>query len=168
MRSAIFLFPLLYTVFPSVIFNSVRNPFFCSRYCSKMFVLYDKAFGSFTINICSYIEYCFRFPNAYCSTCWAGQRQYCRDNVTKFSGHKVVCYCNITIFFVPTPSRHRDLNIFRFFSGHWGSVTLSEAVKLSRAHCPVPQLFLHVSANMKELLVLWRQQNEPNTYYYYH
>ena len=32
-----------------------------------------------------------------------------------FAGHKVVCYCNITIFVVATPSRHRDLNIFRIF-----------------------------------------------------
>ena len=32
-----------------------------------------------------------------------------------FSGHKVVCYCNITIFGVITPSRPRDLNISRFF-----------------------------------------------------
>ena len=33
-----------------------------------------------------------------------------------FSGHKVVCYCNITKFGVATPSRHRDLNIFRILS----------------------------------------------------
>ena len=44
-----------------------------------------------------------------------GTRQYCRDNVTMFSGQKVVCYCNITIFVVATSSRHRDLNIFRIF-----------------------------------------------------
>ena len=30
---------------------------------------------------------------------WAvGRRQHCRDNVTKFSGHKVVGLCIITIF----------------------------------------------------------------------
>ena len=45
-----------------------------------------------------------------------GTRQYCRDNVTMFSGHKVVCHC-ITIFIVATPSRHHDLNIFLIFSG---------------------------------------------------
>ena len=27
-------------------------------------------------------------------------RKYCRDNETMCSGHKVVCYCNITIFCV--------------------------------------------------------------------
>ena len=67
-----------------------------------------------------------------------GMRQYCRDNETMFSGHKVVCYCNFTTFGVATPSRHRDLNIFQFFSGSCGSITLSrcccrEAIKLSRA-----------------------------------
>ena len=41
-----------------------------------------------------------------------GTRQYCRDNETMFSGHKVVCYCSITIFGVAIPSKHRDLNIF--------------------------------------------------------
>ena len=46
-----------------------------------------------------------------------GTRQFCRDNVTMFSGHKVVCYFNITTFSLATPSRNRDLTIFRFFSG---------------------------------------------------
>ena len=41
--------------------------------------------------------------------CRAGHATiYCRDNETMFSGHKVICYCNITIFGV---ARHRDLNI---------------------------------------------------------
>ena len=44
-----------------------------------------------------------------------GTRQHWRDNVTMFSGHKVVGYCILTIFVVATPSRHRDLNIFRMF-----------------------------------------------------
>ena len=53
-----------------------------------------------------------------------GTRQYCRDNVTICSGHKVVCYCNITIFDVATTSRQRDFNIFGIF-------LVREAV-----HCP--------------------------------
>ena len=35
-----------------------------------------------------------------------GTRQFCRDNGTMFSGHKVVCICHFTIFVVATPSRH--------------------------------------------------------------
>ena len=35
-----------------------------------------------------------------------GTRQFCRDNVTMLSGHKVVCTCYFTIFIVATPSRH--------------------------------------------------------------
>ena len=42
-----------------------------------------------------------------------GTRQYCRDNVTMLSDHKVVSYCNITIFVVATPSRPKYiLNLF--------------------------------------------------------
>ena len=60
------------------------------------------------------------------------------DNATMFSGHKVVRYCNITIFGLATASRHWYLNIFLIFSGPWGSITFlrcrcREAVKLSRA-----------------------------------
>ena len=46
-------------------------------------------------------------------------RQFCRDNVTMFSGHKVVWNCHFTIFVVATPSRHWGLTIFRLFSGPW-------------------------------------------------
>ena len=67
-------------------------------------------------------------------------RQYWRDNETMFPGHKVVCYCNITIFGCGYSiyCRHQDLNIFRKLSSPWGSITLShcrchEAIKLSRA-----------------------------------
>ena len=35
-----------------------------------------------------------------------GTRQFFRDNVTMFSGHKVVSNCHFTIFVVATPSRH--------------------------------------------------------------
>ena len=43
-------------------------------------------------------------------------QSWARDNtvaMNMFSSHKVVFYCNITIFVVDTPSRHRDLNIFK-------------------------------------------------------
>ena len=73
-----------------------------------------------------------------CTVAELGTRQYCRNNETVFSGHKVVCYCNITLFGVAPPSRHRDLNIFRIFSGPCCSITLSrcrcrEAIQFSRA-----------------------------------
>ena len=41
-----------------------------------------------------------------------GTQQFCRNNVTMFSGHNIFIYCNICL---ATPCRHRDLNIFRFF-----------------------------------------------------
>ena len=44
-----------------------------------------------------------------------GTRQHCRDNMTMFSGVKVVGYCIITISVVATPFRHRDLNILLNF-----------------------------------------------------
>ena len=34
------------------------------------------------------------------------QQSWARDNVTMFSGHKVVSNCHFTIFVVATPSRH--------------------------------------------------------------
>ena len=40
-----------------------------------------------------------------------GTRQSCRVNVTMFSGHTAVCYCNITIFVVDT----KTLLFFAFF-----------------------------------------------------
>ena len=48
-----------------------------------------------------------------------GTRQFCRDNVTTLSGHKVVCNCHYTIFIAATPSRHWGITIFRFFSSPW-------------------------------------------------
>ena len=44
-----------------------------------------------------------------------GTRQDCRDNMTMFSGHKVVFYCKVAIFVVAIPSTHRDLNTFNIF-----------------------------------------------------
>ena len=69
-----------------------------------------------------------------------GTRQYCRDNETMFSGHTVICYCNITIFGVANPSRHRDLNIFRTFSGPRGSITLSRCRGVAVSRCRVVAL----------------------------
>ena len=48
-----------------------------------------------------------------------GTRQFCRDNVTIFSGPKVVCYCHFNLFVVATTSRHWGLTIFRLFSSPW-------------------------------------------------
>ena len=67
-------------------------------------------------------------------------RKYCRDNVTMFSGHKVVCYCKITIFIVATQPRHRDLNIFRIFSCPRVSINVV-ALSLLRSYknCRLPR-----------------------------
>ena len=67
-----------------------------------------------------------------------GARQYCRDNVTLSSGHKVVVIATLLyLLWQDTPSRHRDLIMFRIFSGLWGSITLSciriVALSLSRS-----------------------------------
>ena len=67
-----------------------------------------------------------------------GTRQYCRVNETMFSGHKVVLYCNIQYvkcgYFILTPRP----NIFRFFSGPWGSMKLSRSNKI--VACPALNL----------------------------
>ena len=74
-----------------------------------------------------------------------GTRQFCRDNVIRFLGHKVVWNCHFTIFVVFTPSRHGGLTIFRLFSGPWlfpwDCVTLSRCrvvvlAKLKNCHVP--------------------------------
>ena len=61
-----------------------------------------------------------------------GTQQFCRNNVTMLSGHKVVCICHFTIFIVATPSRHWGPNYFSIFfwslTGLWGyinNITLS-------------------------------------------
>ena len=83
------------------------------------------------------------------------------SNVTMFSGHTVVYFCNITIFVVATPSRHQDLNIFQILSGPWGSITLShclcrKAIKLSRA-----QLWQNES-QMKTAYLIIAKRNAHN------
>ena len=78
---------------------------------------------------------------------WA-ERQHCRDNVTMFSGHKIVGYCIMSIFVVATPVRHRDLTGTIFCIG---SVKLHnivgcrcrEAQKLLRAQlCKLYNFFI--------------------------
>ena len=59
-----------------------------------------------------------------------GTRQYCRDNVTIFSGHKVVRYCNITIFVVATPCTV-DTETYTYFSNLFWSLGLYHVVALS-------------------------------------
>ena len=67
-----------------------------------------------------------------------GTRQFCRDNVTRFSGHKVVIYCNITVFVWLLLLVARS-KYFSNFSCPRGSMTVSrcrlrKAQKLSCAH----------------------------------
>ena len=46
-----------------------------------------------------------------------GRRQLCRENVTVFSGLKVVGYCIIPLFVVATPIRKQSyLNFLRIYS----------------------------------------------------
>ena len=44
-----------------------------------------------------------------------GTRQHCRNNVTMFSGQKMVDYCRMSKVDVDSPFRHQGLNVFRFF-----------------------------------------------------
>ena len=62
-----------------------------------------------------------------------GTRQYCLDNVTKFSGLTVVGHCITTIFVLAAPSWHRDLNIFLIFSCPLSRCRCHKAKHLSRA-----------------------------------
>ena len=45
-----------------------------------------------------------------------GTRQHCHDNVTLFSGQKVVDYCIVSLFAAATLFRHLGLDIVRIFS----------------------------------------------------
>ena len=67
-----------------------------------------------------------------------GTSQFCRDNVTMFSGNKVICCWLVAILLNLFLLHHLDLNIFRIFSGPWGLISLSrrqrEAKKLSGAY----------------------------------
>ena len=63
-----------------------------------------------------------------------GTQQFCPDNVTMLSGHKVVSNCHLTIFIVATPSRHWGFTIFWFFSGPWSYITLSRCRNCEALH----------------------------------
>ena len=54
-------------------------------------------------------------PASWDCTAELGKRQYCRDKVAMFSGHKIVVCCILYMFVVATPFRHPDLKICRIF-----------------------------------------------------
>ena len=116
-----------------------------------------------------------------------GTQQFCRGNVTMFSGHKVVFNCHFTIFVVATPSRHWGLTIFRLFSGPW---LVPEAVLHCRVvaklkNCCVPssgfmQLLKHIKRSKIDInlsfLTSWIKSHlssfvfitKPNPYRSFH
>ena len=92
-----------------------------------------------------------------------GTRQHGRVNVTLFSGHKGVGYCNITKVVVVSPFRHKDIIIFLIFSCPEISIMFlrcrcSEAKKMSRARFCFIIWSLMTSVNEHDLftLVSWR------------
>ena len=60
-----------------------------------------------------------------------GTRQHCRDNVTMFSGYKVVSFCHITIYYL----FHTETLtfFFKFLSLKLYYVVFHESIQLSRA-----------------------------------
>ena len=48
-----------------------------------------------------------------------GTRQFFRNNMTMYSGYKVVCNCHFTIFVVAITYWHGGLTIFQIFSRPW-------------------------------------------------
>ena len=76
-----------------------------------------------------------------------GTRQHYRDNVTMFSGQKVVGYCILIQFIVTTSFRHRDLNIFYIFfrSKKLNYIVASfVAAKLKICHVPSSACVLYL------------------------
>ena len=73
-----------------------------------------------------------------------GMRQFCGDNVTMLSGHKVVCNCHFTIFIVATPSRHWSLTIFFIFFLVPEALLRCRIVELSRCCCCEAKKFSRV------------------------
>ena len=81
-----------------------------------------------------------------------GTRQHCRDNLTIFSGHKIVGYCiMLQLLHLDTET----LTFFIFVSGHRSFITLSrcncrKAKQLSRAQLSLlpilSQKELHITA----------------------
>ena len=62
-----------------------------------------------------------------------GTRQYCRDNVTRFSGQTIVDYCTLTISFVVTLLRHRAVTFFVRFLCIKSSTLYVVELSLSRS-----------------------------------
>ena len=62
-----------------------------------------------------------------------GTRQYCRDNVTRFSGQTIVDYCTLTISFVVTLLRHRAVTFFVRFLCIKSSTMYVVELSLSRS-----------------------------------
>ena len=70
-----------------------------------------------------------------------GTRQHCRDNVTMFSGLKVVGFTIATIFVVSTQStvcRHRDHNIFQIFPVPEALLCCRVVIVAKLKHCRLP------------------------------
>ena len=63
-----------------------------------------------------------------------GTRQHYRDSVTMFSGHKMVAYSIMSLFFVATPFRHRNSRYRYHFSYFFLSLNLYCGT-LSRCRC---------------------------------
>ena len=90
--------------------------------------------------------------NCCCLYAELGTRLYCRDNLTMFSDHKVVCYCNITIFIVAS-GFHIHILRRKYFSNFFWSLRLYYVVALSLSqsyilYCRVPS-----SAHMSYILI---------------
>ena len=68
-----------------------------------------------------------------------GTRQHYRDNVTMFSGHKVVGYCILFLVIVTTSFRHRDLkHILYFFRSKKLNYIVASFVAAKLKICHVP------------------------------
>ena len=94
-----------------------------------------------------------------------GTPQFCRDNVTMLSSHKVVCNCNFTIFIVATPSRHWGLTIYRFFSVPWlvpeAILRCREAKKVSRAQLCCTLTLQYVREVLADMIMTNAKEDSP-------
>ena len=67
-----------------------------------------------------------------------GTRQFFRDNVTMFSGHKFFFFLQYYCICLATPSRHIDLNIFRIFFVPEALLRCRVVVVTKLKNCRVP------------------------------